>query len=145
MHESDVERGGSVSRPSRAAALCSATWERPGLVGAPSEWAGADYAVLDRDGRCIFTMATVVTCWHLWKAFWTLWINFSPSVPENVWRKMQIGQGNQNIQQRRGAAAVQPSSSPQNVPLAQSWYIQGWQDIRRSHEPRKQIHNFISL
>lgn len=31
MHESDVERGGSVSRPSRAAALWSATWERPGL------------------------------------------------------------------------------------------------------------------
>lgn len=65
MHESDVERGGSVSRPSRAAALCSATWERPGLVGVPLEWVGADYAMLDRNGKCTFITATPVMCWHL--------------------------------------------------------------------------------
>lgn len=69
MHESDVKRDGSVSRPSRAAALCTAAWESRVLVGGPSEPAGDDYVMHDRGGRCIFTMAIVVMCWHLLNTF----------------------------------------------------------------------------
>lgn len=65
MQESDVQRDVSVSRPSRAAALCTATWESQALKGEPSEQAGDGFVMPDRGGIRIFTMILVVMCWHL--------------------------------------------------------------------------------